>query len=149
MPSASVVGEGVSAGSVLVDTSAFYALVDRRDAAHAVAVATARRFAGTRRRLLTTNFVVAETHALLLRRLGREVASAFLDRVDATAAVERAESADEARGRAIVRLHADKDYSLTDAISFAVMERLGLDRAFAYDRHFAQYGFRVLGTESE
>lgn len=34
--------------------------------------------------------------------------------------------------------------SRTDATSFAVMERLGLDRALAFDRHFTQYGFRSL-----
>jgi len=34
--------------------------------------------------------------------------------------------------------------SLTDAASFAVMERLRLPAAFTFDRHFAQYGFTVL-----
>jgi predicted nucleic acid-binding protein len=37
-----------------------------------------------------------------------------------------------------------KEYSLTDAISFTIMTRLGLNTAFAFDRHFGQYGWRVL-----
>ncbi len=38
----------------------------------------------------------------------------------------------------------DKDFSLTDATSFAVMERIRVPYAFTFDRHFAQYGFTVL-----
>jgi predicted nucleic acid-binding protein len=37
--------------------------------------------------------------------------------------------------------YGDKDFSFTDAISFGVMERLGIHVAFTFDRHFRQYGF--------
>ena len=50
-------------------------------------------------------------------------------------------------GRAILDRYADKDFSLTDAINFAVMDRLRLRTAFAFDRHFAQYGLDVLTAE--
>lgn len=35
-------------------------------------------------------------------------------------------------------------WSYVDATSFTLMERLGIDAAFALDRHFAQRGFRVV-----
>jgi hypothetical protein len=39
-----------------------------------------------------------------------------------------------------VRAHEDKTYSLCDAMSFVVMERLNIADAIAFDRHFAEYG---------
>jgi predicted nucleic acid-binding protein len=44
-------------------------------------------------------------------------------------------------GWAYFQRHQDKDYSLTDCISFLVMQKLGIQRAFAFDRHFVQAGF--------
>jgi len=35
----------------------------------------------------------------------------------------------------------DKDFSFTDCASFAVMEMLDIREAFAFDKHFEQYGF--------
>ena len=55
--------------------------------------------------------------------------------------VVRVSMRDERRARAIVAQYSDKDFSLTDAMSFAVMERLGIGAAFTLDDHFAQYGF--------
>lgn len=46
--------------------------------------------------------------------------------------------------RAILRRYSDKDFTLTDATSFVVMEALGIREAFTFDDHFRQYGFEVL-----
>ena len=45
---------------------------------------------------------------------------------------------DEARAVALLRAQADKSYSLCDALSFVVMERLRIGDAIAFDRHFRQ-----------
>jgi predicted nucleic acid-binding protein len=42
------------------------------------------------------------------------------------------------------QIHKDKDYSLTDCISFVVMKKLGIETAFAFDQHFVQAGFQKL-----
>ena len=52
---------------------------------------------------------------------------------------------DERRAREIVFGYADKDFSLTDATSFAVMERLRIPQAFTLDRNFAQFGWAGSG----
>ena len=68
---------------VFVDTSGFYALIIRDDLNHDRAHDLFARAQQEKWRLLTTNAVVFETHALLLHRArpGREIALAFLDTV--------------------------------------------------------------------
>jgi len=43
----------------------------------------------------------------------------------------------------------DKRYSLTDCISFIVMERRGLEKALAFDQHFEQAGYKTLPEQRE
>jgi predicted nucleic acid-binding protein len=77
-------------------------------------------------RLVTTNAVVFETHALLLHRSrsGRETALRFLDAVQAdTYDVVRVRKNDEEKAIAMIRAHEDKLYSLCGALSFVVMKR--------------------------
>jgi predicted nucleic acid-binding protein len=128
---------------LFVDTSAIYALLDRSDANHPRARELAQRIREEAHGLVTTNFVVAECHALILARLGRDLARRWLQSFRWP--VERATEADESRAREIIYTYSDKDFSFTDALSFAVMERLVLKEAFAFDRNFLQYGFRLFG----
>jgi len=59
--------------------------------------------------------------------------------------VERVRRDDEAAAMSLLRGHQDKTYSYCDALSFAVMERLGITAAIAFDRHFREYGrFTIL-----
>jgi uncharacterized protein len=127
---------------VLVDTSAVYALIDRDDSYH-------RRAAGILRSLehrgltpLLTNFIVAECHALLLSRLGADSAREWLLRQ--IWLIEPVTPTDEKRAREIIQRYVDKTFSYTDATSFAVMERLSVGQAFAFDPHFQQFGLKVL-----
>ena len=64
--------------SVLWDSSAILALLDADDADHARAVAAARDIASERRPSFITNYIEAESHALLLRKLGRGIAREWL-----------------------------------------------------------------------
>ena len=127
---------------VLVDTSAVYALVDRDDRNHAAAKARLKTLKKLRVEPLLTNFIVAECHALLLTRLGADIARRWL--LSNVWRVEPVALADEQKARDIIRDHAHKTYSYTDASSFALMERLEIERALSFDRHFAQYGFELV-----
>ena len=126
---------------VFVDTSAMYALLDRDDTHHADASARFEQLKKARAEPVLSNFVVAETHALLLARLGRAVAREWL--LGNIWHVERVSEDDEHKAREIIAGYTDKDFSFTDATSFALMERLHLRRALAFDRHFRQYGFQI------
>jgi predicted nucleic acid-binding protein len=125
-----------------VDTSAIYALVDRDDTYHRKAVAILRSLPRRGVTPLLTNFILAEAHALLLSRLGAEMARQWL--VRQLWPVEAVTPQDEDKAKEIIRRYVDKTFSYTDATSFAVMERLGLKEAFAFDPHFRQYGLKLL-----
>ena len=128
-----------------VDSGAYFALLDRRDQHHADAVAIARRIARDRYRQFTTNSVIIESHALMLNHLGRPQAAQFLrDISDGNTVIVRMQERDEERAKEIIFHFVDKDYSFTDALSFVAMEQLGITEAFAFDRHFIQYGFHRL-----
>ena len=61
--------------------------------------------------------------------------------------IVRARASDEERAERILFRYTDKDFSFADAISFAVMERLGIQLAFTFDHHFEQYGFTIVSTD--
>ena len=132
---------------VFTDTAAYFAAVNRTDAGHTETSATMEELIVTRRRLFTTNFILAELHALLLTRLNRAVAAAALRRIEESriTTVVRVSARDERRAREIITRYEDKDFSLTDGTSFAVMERLHIRYAFTLDHNFAQYGWTVIG----
>lgn len=95
---------------------------------------------------MTTNFVLAELHALLLARGNRHLALTVLQGLRRSPAltIERVAEVDEQRAWEIIERYDDKSFSFVDAASFAVMERLGLSTAFTLDRHFAQYGWTIV-----
>ncbi len=131
-----------------VDTGAYYALTDAKDPNHTAARSIATRVGKERWRLFTTNMILAETHALVLARVGRGVALRVLQEIDRSAVtVVRVTPDDENRAREILVTYDDKNFSLTDATSFVVMERLSTPYAFTFDKNFHQYGLEVLKPE--
>jgi predicted nucleic acid-binding protein len=130
--------------SVLWDSSAILALLDADDADHSRAIAVAREIASERRPSFVTNYIEAEAHALLLRKLGRSIARDWL--LTGGLTVVPALVAEEEKAKEILARHTDKDWTLCDAISFAVIEARRVARAFTFDHHFRQYGrIHVLG----
>lgn len=137
---------------VFVDTGGFVALLVAEDEMHLRASTLFESAARDGWTLMTTNAVVVETYSVLLARAknGRGAAISFLDAVaeaqsQSDLVVERVQPADELNAIALLRAHSDKTYSLCDALSFVVMERLDIPEAIAFDRHFREYGrFTIL-----
>lgn len=128
---------------LFVDTSAWYPLADARHPDHGALAATLRERVAGGSRIVTTNLVVAETHALLLRGAGPGPALRFVREVRREPLLVEA-SSPELEARAVdewLERFADQGFSLTDAVSFAVMARRGITEALTLDRHFSTAGF--------
>jgi predicted nucleic acid-binding protein len=132
--------------AAFVDTSGLYALLDRTDANHRQAAPLFRALSAARTRLVLTNFIRAEAHALILNRLGHALADRFLADLRGIPPdnLIRVSEADELAALELIERYQDKDFSLTDATSFVVMERLRIRHAFSFDDDFRQYGWTIL-----
>ncbi|AGL03559.1 type II toxin-antitoxin system VapC family toxin [Desulfoscipio gibsoniae] len=129
---------------VLVDSGTVFALLCRDDQNHRAAVAGLRKMQRQRALPVLTNYLLAETHALLAARLGPDAARMWVR--SNIWPVEQAGALDEKRAMEILLSGRGGDCTLVDAISFAVMERLGMDTVFTFDKNFAQYGFKMAET---
>ena len=129
-----------------MDTSGWFPVIVKSDHRHARLSDILRHAVATRRRAVTTNLVMAETHALLLRRVGRTVAVEFLRSVEASTTIIVHSSQDlEMRARRDwIERFGDQDFSFTDAVSFTVMTDRRMRDAIALDRHFEIAGFHLL-----
>lgn len=124
-------------------------MLDKKDEHHSETVEIVTSLARNRYRQFTTNILLIEAHALILSNIGSSQATQFLRDMDGSnTVVVRVRALDEERAKLILYRYTDKDFSFADAISFAVMERLGLSWAFTFDHHFSQYGLHIVSTNS-
>jgi predicted nucleic acid-binding protein len=96
--------------------------------------------------IVTTEWVLAEVADAMAGSVNRLAAAAFIRDLcsDPNVTVVRASSDWFERGLQLYEQHRDKDWSLTDCISFAIMKKEALTEALTGDHHFAQAGFRLL-----
>jgi predicted nucleic acid-binding protein len=129
---------------IVIDSSFWIAQRLARDGRHVEA-----RVLGAhheRGRLLTSSAVAAETWTFLRRRVDHTVAMGWLDRVLAApnVRVEQIDEELEAEAWAWLRVRDERPYSFVDATSFALMRKLRLTQALAFDGGFAAAGFEEL-----
>ena len=130
--------------TVFADTSALYALLVRTEEGHAEVAAAFSRLLQGRRPLVTSNYVLLETAALLQRRIGLPAVRDLDERIVPLLTVRWI--TEPLHRRAMDRLiRADRrGVSLVDCTSFEVMEAEAIAEAFALDRDFAAAGFRLV-----
>lgn len=124
--------------SLFVDTSIWYAAADRSDIGNSLAKAV---LSGGEA-LVTTDHILIETWTLIRRRLGRRAAEQFWEGLrSGVATVETVGPADLDTAWEIGKSYRDQDFSIVDRTSFAVMRRLGIERAASLDDDFAIFRF--------
>jgi hypothetical protein len=131
---------------VFIDTSGWIALLNADDHLHAQAAELLQQFATTRRRLVTTDWVLAETGNGLARLVVRprfvQVVRTFLQSPNGHLV-----RVDESLFEAALQLYGqatDKTWGLVDCASFVVMRQEGIQEALIADRHLHQAGFLCL-----
>lgn len=127
--------------TTFIDTSGLYALIDADDRFHVVTHDTWEKLASPR---VTTQVVVAETSALVQRRLGQDAADALHDHVISALDVHGLTDEQFARASRQWRGQLRRTLSLVDVTSFVLMTDLGIVDAFAIDADFDRAGFRTL-----
>jgi predicted nucleic acid-binding protein len=133
--------------ALFLDSSGWFASFTPREFGHESAAKQYAVAVNDGARLLTTSMVVAEMHALVLRRGGTRLAQEFLDSAlnpDALHVVHPDAELVSAAVSNWVRRYADKSFSLCDAVSFEVMRRERVQHALTLDHHFAIAGFEIL-----
>ena len=134
------------ADRVFLDSSYVIALASRGDQHHAKAVELSRHVASHGVGLLTTRAVCLEIANALARVRLRPLAVQFLDGLEASPTAEIVPASEDHYRQAfdLYRNRRDKEWSLTDCLSFIAMEQHGLTEALTSDEHFEQAGFKAL-----
>ncbi len=124
--------------SLFVDTSMWYAAADSSDLSNAAA----KKVLSDGEELVTTDHILIETWTLIRHRISRRAAERFWQGLrDGVAMVETVGPADLEAAWQIGASYRDQDFSIVDRTSFAVMRRLGIERAASLDDHFAIFRF--------
>ncbi len=127
---------------IFLDTSAIYALADREDSKHGLARNRFEALLAAGEGLLTHNYVLVESLALLQHRLGVSAAVKFGKSV-AGFEVVWVDAALHARAARHLARSSSRRVSFVDEVSFLVMKARGVTAAFAFDQDFEDRGFRL------
>ena len=134
---------------IYVDTSAFYALIDRSDRHHKKASSLWPKLLTDNITLITSNYVVWETIGLLQERIGFEAASLWYR--DMLGVLDIWWVNEDIHQRACelwMNLGRNRP-SLVDCVSFITMHQHDIEKAFCFKPHFTDHGFALLEPASK
>jgi uncharacterized protein len=129
--------------AVFADTFYFLGLLNRADESHRQCAAFAREFRGE---LVTSEYVLVEVADGLAMPQHRVQAARFIQALQTHARVRVVPASQSllSRGLEFYAARPDKEWSLTDCLSFLVMTDESMREALTGDRHFQQAGFIAL-----
>ncbi|MBM3499651.1 MAG: PIN domain-containing protein [Armatimonadetes bacterium] len=130
--------------AALIDTSGLIAVVDAGDALHGPAARAWEALLQSGEPLVSTNYLLVEAYGVLQRRFGMGLVDAVSSRYEPLLHVHWVDEGTHRAGLAAFLAMNRRRVSLVDCVSFQVMRRLGLTRAFTLDPHFVEQGFEVI-----
>lgn len=130
--------------ALFIDTSALYSALSSRDEHHQAARSVWAELLSGDEPLITDNYILVETNALLGRRVGFQAVRDFQTDFVPILQVFWVDEALHERAMTALLTAGTRDLSLVDCVSFELMRGLGIARVFAFDAHFVQQGFRCI-----
>lgn len=129
--------------SVFADSYYFFALANPNDLAHERAVSFIKTYSGT---IVTTGYVLTELADGWAKPTRRAFFTPMLAQLQSNPNARIEPCTDDLfrEGVHLYGTRSDKEWSLTDCISFVVMRKHGLTEALTGDHHFEQAGFVAL-----
>ena len=129
--------------SIFVDTGAWVALADRDDVHHSKAASIYPTLLKTEKRLMTSNLVIAESYIIILNELGHQAAIHYLQGIKSSPRIQKIYSNEDLESEAedLLIRYSDQNFSYADAVSFTIMKREKIRKAFSFDSHFLTAGF--------
>ena len=132
---------------VFIDTGAWYALKNKNEPNHLVVLEFFKNLLSTGTVCYTSDYVIDEAITLTKARLNNHQVSVTLaEELLSEKAAKIIYVAPDYLPRAleIYKKYSDQKFSFTDCTSFAIMEKLNIEEALAFDRHFnfETFGFR-------
>ena len=131
---------------IFVDTGAFVGRHLAKDQHHGAASRFWAEIGRSGERCVTSNFIVDEAVTLIGRRAGHRFAAEVVRRLYTSRAIAliRPDAEDELAALKDFETYHDQDVSFTDCVSFVLMKRRKLRRAFTFDQHFRIAGFEAV-----
>ena len=130
--------------SIFVDTSALLAVLDAGDSNHPPARAAWERLVSQKDALVSTNYILVETSALVQHRLGMAAVRTLHEDILPLISIEWMDAQGHYTSVLALIVAGRKELSLVDCASFEAMRRLGISSVFAFDRHFREQGFELI-----
>ena len=127
---------------VFIDTSAFFAVLTKSDNQYADAAAYWKMLLeDPDMTLVTSNYIIVETCALLRNRLGKRGLEVFVHDILPAISILWIDEAMHFAAVEAMLAFGGNGPSLVDCSSFALLDAKGITRVFAYDQHFSARGF--------
>jgi len=133
--------------NLFVDTSAYPAVLDGSDKKHKPAKPYWERIIKSGDVLLCHNYILVETSALILRRLGMEAVRVLEQDIIPILRIFWVTKEVHSAAVSAQLMAGRRTLSLVDCVSFEVMRRTGVRKAFAFDHHFLDYGYEIYPNE--
>ncbi len=130
--------------SAFVDTSAFVALLISGDKNHSSARNAWSILRARNEALVTTDYVILETCAVIHKRFGVEPVRRFVEDIIPAILTEWVDVNTQLAGVSGVLMSGRRGPNMVDCVSFAAMRKLNIRSAFTFDPHFRQQGFTIM-----